>query len=116
MNVTSVTVGFPVADLETAAAWYQAVFGLSSPDLEPAEGVIEFQLGPVWLQLGTEPTSRTGAETVVRFGVRDAFAEHARLTALGMEIGNVESIPGAVDFFDLRDPDGNALSLYSERS
>ena len=38
MDVTSVTVGFPVRDLPRAVRWYQRVFGLGEPELNPADG------------------------------------------------------------------------------
>src|SRR5690606_40915741 len=72
MDVQSVTVGLPVGDLDGAVEWYRNVFGLSGPDLAPADGVVEFRIGSVWLQLGEEPIERSGAEVVTRFGVRDA--------------------------------------------
>lgn len=113
MDVRSVTVGLPVGDLPRAVAWYRRVFGLPEPDLAPAADVVEFELGPIWLQLGRAPTARSGAEVVTRFGVADAAAERERLIALGVDAGPLEHIPGAVDYFDFRDPDGNNLSLYS---
>jgi hypothetical protein len=29
-------------------------------------------------------------------------------------VGPLEHVPGAVDYFDFRDPDGNIFSVYSE--
>src|SRR5690606_19294346 len=97
-----------------AVEWYRNVFGLSGPDLAPADGVVEFRIGSVWLQLGEEPIARSGAEVVTRFGVRDAAAERDRLIGLGVETGPLEHVPGAVDYFDFLDPDGNKLGCYSE--
>ena len=54
--MSSVTVGLPVSDLGRAVRWYQEVFGLAEPDLVPADGVIEFHLGPVWLRLAAAPS------------------------------------------------------------
>lgn len=113
MDVTSVTVGLPVADLAAAVRWYRRVLELPEPDLEPADGVVEFAVGPVWLQLGAEPTARSGAEVVLRLGVADVGRERARLLALGLEVGPVQHVPGAVDHLEFDDPDGNRLSLYS---
>ncbi|MDA3626013.1 VOC family protein [Saccharopolyspora sp. WRP15-2] len=114
MEIQGVTVGLPVGDLPRAVEWYQRVFALSEPDLEPADGVVEFQLGSIWLQLGEEPTARSGAEVVTRFSVADAAAERERLAALGVDVGPLEHVPDAVDYFDFRDPYGNQLSLYTE--
>jgi predicted enzyme related to lactoylglutathione lyase len=108
-----VTAGLPVSDLGRAVLWYQEVFGLGEPDLAPADGVLEFQVGPVWLQLSAAPVAPSAAGTVTRFGVADAGAERARLARLGVAVGPLEHVEGAVDYFDFTDPDGNRLGLYS---
>lgn len=108
------TVGLPVSDLNRAVEWYRRVFALTNPDIAPAEGVVEFRMGPIWLQLGEEPTARSGAEVVTRFGVGDAAAERERLLQEGIDVGPLEHVPDAVDYFDFVDPDGNMLSFYSE--
>ena len=110
------TVGLPVSDLGQALGWYRDVFGLGEPDLAPADGVLEFQVGPVWLQLSVAPVATVApvaARTVTRFGVADAGAERSRLARLGVTVGPLEHVPDAVDYFDFTDPDGNRLSLYS---
>ena len=114
MDVLSATVGLPVSDLSRAVEWYRRVLELGEPDLEPVEGVVEFLVGPIWLQLGTDPTARSGAEVVTRFGVADAGRERQRLEGLGVVVGPLEHVPGAVDYFDFADADGNVLSMYSE--
>ncbi|WP_372698028.1 VOC family protein [Arthrobacter sp. JSM 101049] len=108
------TVGLPVNDLKRSIEWYQRVFALADPGLAPAGGVVEFRLGALWLQLGEEPTTRSGAEVVTRFGVGDAAVERERLISCGVEAGPLEHVPDGVDYFDFRDPDGNKLSFYSE--
>jgi predicted enzyme related to lactoylglutathione lyase len=108
-----VTVGLPVGDLGRAVRWYQEVFRLGEPDLAPADGVLEFQVGPVWLQLSATPVAPSAAGTVTRFGVADAGAERSRLARLGVAVGPLEHVEGAVDYFDFTDPGGNRLSLYS---
>lgn len=110
------TVGLPVSDPGHAVRWYRQVFGLGEPDLAPADGVVEFQVGPVWLQLSMAPVAPitpAAAGTVTRFGVADAGAERTRLARLGIAVGPLEHVEGAVDYFDFTDPDGNRLSLYS---
>ena len=114
MQVVSATVGLPVRDLSRSVDWYRQVLELSEPNLEPAEGVVEFHVGPVWLQLGEDGTARSGAEAVLRFGVPDARSQHTRLEAMGVAVGPLKHVPGAVDYFDFADPDGNALSIYTE--
>ena len=114
MDVSSAAVGLPVSDLAAAVRWYRQVLELAEPDLQPADGVVEFKVGSLWLQLGEESTARSGAQVVVRFGVDDAGRERQRLEQLGVAVGPLEHVPEAVNYFDFRDPDGNVLSFYSE--
>ncbi|MDM7884572.1 MULTISPECIES: VOC family protein [Curtobacterium] len=112
MDITSVTVGLPVSDIEASCLWYGAVFQRSDPDLEPEDGVVEYEIGGIWLQL-FRATDAEQRPATVRFGVDDVRAQHARIGSLGIDVGPVECVDGAVDWFDVRDPDGNVLSLYS---
>ena len=70
-------------------------------------------MGPVWLQLSATSVAPAAAGPVTRFGVANAGAERTRLARLGVAVGPLEHVPGAVDYFDFTDPDGNRLSLYS---
>ncbi|MDM7891712.1 VOC family protein [Curtobacterium caseinilyticum] len=112
MDITSVTVGLPVTDIEASCLWYGAVFQRTDPDLEPEDGVVEYEIGGIWLQLYLDPDAEQRPATV-RFGVDDVRSQHARIGSLGIDVGPVECVDGAVDWFDVRDPDGNVLSLYS---
>jgi predicted enzyme related to lactoylglutathione lyase len=112
MDITSVTVGLPVTDLEASCLWYGAVFERVEPDLEPADGVAEYEIGGIWIQLFEDADAEENA-VAVRFGVDDVSAQHGRIGALGIDVGPIEHVAGAVDWFDVRDPDGNLLSLYS---
>ncbi|MCE0456615.1 hypothetical protein NY057_16875 [Curtobacterium flaccumfaciens] len=112
MDITSVTVGLPVSDIEASCLWYGAVFERTEPDLEPEDGVAEYEVGGIWIQLYVDEQADENPVSV-RFGVDDVAAQHARIGALGIDIGPVECVDGAVDWFDVRDPDGNVLSLFS---
>lgn len=50
LNAKSITIGLPVSDLEKSASWYEKLF-MSDEKLTPVEGVIEYQIGSVWIQL-----------------------------------------------------------------
>jgi catechol 2,3-dioxygenase-like lactoylglutathione lyase family enzyme len=113
MNLTSVTVGLPVRNVQQAEDWYRKVFELTGPAVEPEPGLRELTLGPIDLQLIEDPAGQPGAQNGLRVGVDDAAAEHERLTGLGLELDPVEHVPGAVDYFDFTDPDGNTLGVYS---
>lgn len=114
MDVMNVTVGLPVSDLARSVEWYRQILQLPDPDLEPAEGVVEFKVGPIWLQLGEGSTTRSDAEVVLRLDVDDAIEQRGRLEAAELTVGKLERVPGVVEYFDFPDPDGNVLSLYSE--
>ncbi|PZE28161.1 MULTISPECIES: VOC family protein [unclassified Curtobacterium] len=112
MDITSVTVGLPVTDIEASCLWYGAVFERAEPDLEPADGVAEYEVSGIWIQLYEDEHAEEQC-VAVRFGVDDVAAQHARIGALGIDVGPIARVPGAVEYFDFRDPDGNVLSLYS---
>ena len=94
--------------------WYRTVFGFVAPGIEPAPGVVEFKVGPIWLQLIAEPVLRNGAQPVVRFGVIDAEVERERLLRLGLPAGDLQQVEGVLEYFEFSDPDGNLLSMYAE--
>ena len=88
--------------------------GPHSLEDRPPTGPPSTLANSLWLQLGEEPTVRSGAQVVVRFGVDDAGRERQRLEQLGVAVGPLEHVPEAVNYFDFRDLDGNVLSFYSE--
>ncbi|WIA99949.1 MULTISPECIES: VOC family protein [unclassified Curtobacterium] len=112
MDITSVTVGLPVTDIEASCLWYGAVFERLEPDLEPEDGVAEYEVGGIWVQLFVDPDAEDNPVSL-RFGIDDVRAQHDRIAALGIDVGPVGCVDGAVDWFDVRDPDGNVLSLFS---
>nr|WP_300148573.1 VOC family protein [Propionicimonas sp.] len=114
MLVQSVTVGLPVTDLERSVEWYRRAFQLDDPDLEPAEGIVEFRVGGIWLQLGQAASGPAGTAAIVRFGVQDIAVERVRLASLGVAVGGLDRVDGILEYFDFSDPDGNRLSLYEE--
>ena len=116
MDVTTLTVGLPVSDLDQAIKWYRTAFELPAADLEPAYGVVEFRLGPIWLQLSAASTARNGAQVVTRIGVPDVAAQRERLLSHGIDVGPIHHVEGVVEYVAFSDPDGNALSLYTELS
>lgn len=115
MNPLSFVLGLSVTDLERSIDWYRRIFGLGRPAIEPVEGIVEFPYGPIWLQLVQSDSRPAGATTVANFQVADVQAERERLVALGVEVGVVMRVPGAVDYVEFADPDGNPFVLHSLR-
>lgn len=83
MDISSVTIGFRASDLAAAMTWYQGAFGGGEPEPEPTEGIAEFRVGPVRVQLCqgaterpllvrfvTSPTGRCPASRSIRSSIR----------------------------------------------
>ncbi|EAD8958148.1 VOC family protein [Listeria monocytogenes] len=103
LNAKSITIGLPVSDLEKSVSWYEK--------LTPVEGVVEYQIGSVWIQLFEEKINVS--ENVLRIGVEDLDVEFERLKTLEVITEEViEDVPGIIRYFDFSDPDGNKLSFY----
>lgn len=108
-TISSLTVGIPVPDLPLAVAWYRRLLG-PAEEIEPVPGVC-LVLPGVWLQLfehGKSPPN----PSIVRFETEDLQARREQALGLGVTVGEIESVPGAVRYFDFGDPFGNPLSFY----
>lgn len=114
MKATAVTVSVGVRDLDRAVAWYRMALGLKEPDLRPAEGLVEFDLGAFWLQLAQAPRRAGVGGIGVNVSVEDVRALQARLDDAGLEVSGVERYEGAVEFCELTDPDGNTIGFVTE--
>jgi catechol 2,3-dioxygenase-like lactoylglutathione lyase family enzyme len=101
-------------DYASARAWYSRVLG-RDPDLEPVDGVAEWQItATAWLQL-VEDADRAG-KSAVRFGVSDLAAQIAELNDAGIATGEPVVIADMVRVVDVADPDGNEVSFVEDLS
>lgn len=107
-NVNAV---LPVADHAAAVAWYKQWIG-RDPDVEPTEGVAEWQIAEnAWIQVAHDPES--AGRTSVVIGVEDIESHVAGLTSEGMTVGDIQDY----DFIKLSevvDPDGNKINFVWE--
>ena len=113
MQVRDATVSIPVTDLGRAIAWYRAALELGEPDLVPADGIVEFRLGPCWLQLAEDPERAETRGVSVNLSVADTAAERERLAAAGASVTELRRFEGAVELVELTDPDGNAIGFVT---
>ena len=110
-KVKTFTVGLPVTDLNSAVEWYRRLLG-EVEELSPARGVWEFQIVPSgWLQLFESEINEPN-HSVVRFESHDIEASRLLATSLSINVDQIETVPGAVRYFEFRDPFGNRLSFY----
>jgi catechol 2,3-dioxygenase-like lactoylglutathione lyase family enzyme len=101
-------------DYATARAWYGRLLG-RDPDLEPIDGVAEWQTtATAWLQL-VEDTGRAG-KSAVRFGVSDLASQIAELNDAGIAAAEPIVIADMVTVVDVADPDGNEVSFVEDIS
>ncbi|WP_211588889.1 VOC family protein [Allorhizocola rhizosphaerae] len=101
----------PVTDHETAVKWYQKWIG-RGPDVEPMEGVAEWELAKnAWIQVSVDPDS-AGRTTVV-VGVEDIEAQRSACAAAGVDMGAVNDY-GFVKTAEAVDPAGNKIMFVQE--
>ena len=110
-KVKTFTVGLPVTDLNSAVAWYRRLLG-EIEEVNPATGVWEFQIVPSgWLQLFESEINEPN-QSVVRFESDDIETSRRQALSLSINVDQIETVPGAVRYFEFRDPFGNRLSFY----
>jgi lactoylglutathione lyase len=110
-KINSFTVAIPVGDLNEGIAWYRRLIA-GAGEVEPAPGVWECEIMPaVWLQL-FEQTFSASNPTVIRFESENIEASRKLASQLCPEVGEIETVPGVVRYFDFDDPFGNQLSFY----
>ena len=110
-KIKSFTVGLPVTELKRAVEWYRQLLG-EVEEVNPAPGVWEFQIVPSgWLQLFESEINETN-RSVMRFESHDIEASRMLASSLSINVGQIETVPEAVRYFEFRDPFGNRLSFY----
>ena len=121
-NITAVrTVGVPVRDQDRALEFYVGTLGFEKRLDAPLP-----QLGGRWIVVAPPESDATialvpardeipaGVETGIRLGSRDAEADHGRLRAAGVDVGELLRWQGVPPMFGLRDPDGNGLEIVED--
>ena len=119
VQITGVAaVGVPVRDQDRALEFYVGILGLEKRLDAPMPG------GGRWIMVAPSGVGGTtlalveahegvpaGVETGIRLATADAGAAHARLSAGGVEVGEILRWRGVPAMFAFRDQDGNGLEL-----
>ena len=114
-KINSVTVGLPVTDLKRATDWYRQLLG-EREEVIPMDGVWEIQVASsFWLQL-FELDAEESSSKSVNFETENIEQSHELVLSLGVEAGQIETVPEAVQYFEFSDPFGNLLSFYKPLS
>jgi hypothetical protein len=110
-NFASVVGVLPVADHAQAVDWYQRWIG-RAPDVEPTEGVAEWQMAEnAWIQVSVDPG--VAGQTTVVVGVRDIDAQRTAFANAGLELGEVADY-GFIKTAEAVDPEGNKILFVQE--
>jgi catechol 2,3-dioxygenase-like lactoylglutathione lyase family enzyme len=114
------TILVPVSDQDKALAFYTERLGFTKTmdytfgetrwiEVSPGGGATTLALAPG----GRD--QQPGIDTGVRLSTSDARADHAALTAAGLDVDEVLDWGGGVPpMFSLRDPDGNRLVVVQQ--
>ena len=114
-KISSVTVGLPVTDLNRATDWYRQLLG-ELEEVSPMDGIWEVRVtSSFWLQL-FELNAEESSLKSVNFETDNIEQSHKLVLSLGIEAGQIETVPEAVQYFEFKDPFGNLLSFYKSLS
>lgn len=114
-KINSVTVSLPVTDLNKAINWYRLLLG-DLEEVNPTEGIWETRItSSFWLQLFELEVEDSSSKSV-NFETDNIERSHELALSLGVHAGQIETVPGAVQYFEFSDPFGNLLSFYKPLS
>lgn len=99
----------PVADIERADAWYEALFGRPA-DNRPMPTLVEWQVTDTgWVQV-TVDSGRAGSAQL-NLAVDDLAAAKDEIAARGLLPGDTTTVNKGVELSAIDDPDGNVVTL-----
>jgi hypothetical protein len=80
------------------------------PDLEPFPGNVEYRIGGAWVQIVGGKVQTSSWTLLIE--VRDLTRERERLREDGIAATEIRTVPDVISYFDLSDPDGNAMRWF----
>ncbi len=98
-----------VSDHAKSQEWYSRLFG-KDPDLEPFPGNAEYKIGGAWVQISKGDVNPSSWRFEIE--VYDLQRERERLRKAGISATEIQTSPGVISWFDLRDPDGNNMRWF----
>ncbi len=109
VDVREAIVQIAVSDLSKSREWYSRLFG-KAPDLEPFPGNVEFRVGGAWVQIMSGKVRDSSWS--LQLEVRDLTRERERLRKNMISATEIETVPNVISYFDVKDPDGNAMRWF----
>jgi catechol 2,3-dioxygenase-like lactoylglutathione lyase family enzyme len=111
-----VRIWYRVADLDAARAFYRETLGFTETFLDEDERWASLDRGTTEIALGESPEPPSEEDAVATIDVDDVKGERERLAAVGVEVGVVLELHGAMRVLDVFDPDGNRIQLTEDVS
>ncbi|HKG42840.1 MAG TPA: VOC family protein [Gaiellaceae bacterium] len=106
---------YRVSDLDAARAFYRDTLGLTETFVDQGERWASFERGVTEIVIGEAAEERADADgPVATIDVEDVKSERERLAAVGVEVGTVLELHGAMRLLDVFDPDGNRIQLAED--
>ena len=108
------TVAIPAEDQDRTVAFFVDQLGFETQmDAELTEGFRWIEVAPPGSDVSVAIVAASselpsGVDTGIRFVMTDAEAEHASMTAQGVDVGEILRWPGVPAMFSFRDVDGNS--------
>ncbi|MCM3886867.1 VOC family protein [Frankia sp. R82] len=114
MTVTKVLSVVPVADFDSAADWYERLFGRSA-DARPMPGLADWHItDDAWVQVFRD-VQRSG-QSALNLAVDDLQCEAATLAGRGITLGEVTTTTKGARLASVDDPFGNTITLIENPS
>jgi lactoylglutathione lyase len=114
------TIGINVADQDAAIEFFVDTLGFEKRLDAPISDTMRWiEVAPpgaatsLALNASEDPSS-SGVDTGIRFTVPDAGAEHAAMSARGVNVGELLRWEGVPPMYTFDDPDGNRFYIVEE--
>ena len=109
MAIDHVLAVVPVAEIERADAWYEALFGRPAEN-RPMPSLVEWQVTDTgWVQVTVDPDRAGSAQ--LNLAVDDLEATKDEIAARGLQPGETTPVNKGVERSALDDPDGIVITL-----
>lgn len=109
-EIKSVTIGIPVKNLAEATEWYRKLFS-NKEEMTPMEGIWEVLIAPsVWIQLFESEAEESSAKSI-NLETNDITLSRELVASLSVRAGEIETVPGTLQYFEFSDPFGNNFSF-----
>ena len=114
------TIWYWVSDLESMTAFYRDILGFQLKRLDEAGGWAELISDTGGLTVGLnrvddEDELETGIGAVMTFEVADLDGFRKKLVDSGVDVTEIETVPGDVTLFNFWDPEGNPFQAMKPR-